>query len=463
MIRTYIKVSSLLILGIVMVFLAMPYAMAAGDPDFDPPLAPLPEVPVPPDNPITPEKVELGKLLYFDPKLTGDASLSCADCHDPKQGWAFADPICRGYPGTVHWRNCQTTVNVGYYGKLFWQGNSKSLEAQARTAAKGAVAGNGEFDVMIERLRQTPRYRELFRKAFGDREPNLGNAWRAIAAFERAVLTQRETPLDRYLKGDRNALSPKARKGLQLFVGKAGCIECHNGPMLTDEKYYNLGVPRAPEFEESGLNQITFRFEQYAKGVPERYYRTFKDDAGLYYTTKKKEDMGKFRTPSLRYIKYTAPYMHNGVFFTLEEVIEFYNKGGGENEFTDGTHGVNTKTPILKPLNLTDEEKEALVAFLEELSGDEIRIGDVNVPDYAPFPDVETLTQREAKIRGLEDYLSSMGINVTEGMTRGKGPSEGARAASGIDPRGNPMDMRPYMGEEPVWAEGLIGAATELN
>ncbi|RMF83758.1 MAG: cytochrome-c peroxidase [Nitrospinota bacterium] len=392
--------------GLLLILGAGQGVRAEGDPDIDPPLAPLGPVPVPPDNPITPEKIELGKLLFFDPKLSGDTSLSCASCHDPAQGWAFADSICRGYPGTVHWRNCQTVVNSGYYGKLFWQGNSKSLEAQARTAAKGGVAGNGEFDVMLERLRQTPKYREMFRRVFGDIVPQLGNAWRAIATFERGALSQRNTPLDRYLQGEKTALSPQAIKGMELFTGKANCIECHNGPLLSDEKYYNLGVPRAVEWEEEGINQITFRFENYAKGVPEEFYRTFKDDAGLYYTTKRKEDLGKFRTPSLRYIKYTAPYMHNGAFFTLEEVIDFYDQGGGENEFTDGTHGVNTKTPILKPLHLTDEEKAALVAFLEELSGEEISVGEVVVPNYAPFPDVESLTQAQAKRIGLEDFLT---------------------------------------------------------
>ncbi|MFQ5872677.1 MAG: cytochrome-c peroxidase, partial [Dehalococcoidia bacterium] len=152
--------------------------------------------------------------------------------------------------------------------------------------------------------------------------------------------------------------------------------------------------------------QITVRFENYAKGSTEELYRKLKDDAGLYYTTKRKEDMGKFRTPSLRYNAFTAPYMHNGIFFTIEEVIDFYDQGGGENEFTDGTHGVSSKTPILKPLNLTDEEKEALVAFLEELSGEEITIGKVVLPDYAPFPDVATLTQKDAKRIGLEDFLA---------------------------------------------------------
>ncbi|PON19646.1 hypothetical protein C2W62_01715 [Candidatus Entotheonella serta] len=129
-------------------------------------------------------------------------------------------------------------VNTGYHGKLFWQGNSKSLEAQARTANKGAVAGNGEDDVMEERLRQTPQYREMFRKVFGDLEPQLMNAWRAIATFERAVLSQRDKPLDRYLQGDKAALSARAIEGLQLFTGKANCIECHNGALLSDEKCF---------------------------------------------------------------------------------------------------------------------------------------------------------------------------------------------------------------------------------
>lgn len=395
---------------------------AAGDPDHDPPLAPLGSVPVPPDNPITPEKVELGKLLFFDPKITGDASLSCASCHHPKQGWGFNDAISRGYPGTVHWRNSQTVVNTGYHGKLFWQGNATSLEAQARTANKGAVAGNGEDDVMEERLRQTPMYRDMFRKVFGDLEPQLNHAWMAIATFERAVLSQTDTPLDRYLQGDEAALSPQAFKGMRLFMGKANCLECHNGPLLSDEKYYNLGVSRAPEWSTSAMHQITFRFEQYAKGVHETLYRKLKDDAGLYYTTKKKGDMGKFKTPSLRYIAYTAPYMHNGAFATLEEVIDFYNRGGGENEFTDGTHGLHNKTPLLKPLGLTRKEKAALVTFLLELSGKEIVVGEVSVPKIAPFPDVATLTQKQAKTTGLEDFLA-----IQSGRTSMKN-MKGARA-----------------------------------
>jgi cytochrome c peroxidase len=388
---------------------AMPQgqAIAAGDPDVDAPLTPLPPVPEPPDNKITEAKVKLGQLLFFDPKLTGDASLSCADCHNPKQGFGTDEPICRGYPGGVHWRNCHTVVNAGYLGKLFWQGNARSLERQAKTAATGGISGNGELDVMEQRLRQTPAYVEMFREAFGTERPILNDAWHAIASFERARLSQHDTPLDRYLAGDRSALSEQAAAGLELFTGKANCIECHNGPVLSDEKYYSLGVPRPPEWEESGINEITFRFELYAKGVKEEYYRDFKDDLGLYFSTKRPQDIGKFRTQPLRYLAYTAPYMHAGQFFTLEEVVDVYDEGGGDNEFTER---FGNKTPILKPLDLSDEEKEALVAFLEEMSGEEIVMPVPKVPGYEAMADVADLTQAKAKRIGLEFYLSSRGL-----------------------------------------------------
>lgn len=356
-----------------------------------PPLAALGPPPINLDNPQSVDKdgfprkddpkVLLGKMLYFDPRLSGDVSISCADCHNPTMGWTEGQALCRGYPGTVHWRNCQTVLNSAYYSKLFWGGSSTSLESQAPSAAKGAVAGNGEDDMMEERLAQIPEYIKRFKEAFGAELPQISDAWKAIAAFERTI-TQVDTPFDRYMKGDKSALSEKARKGLELFRGKASCIQCHNGPFITDEKYYNLGVPENSEFEEDPLRQITFRFEQYAKGVPEDIYRTTKTDLGLYYRMKRKEDMGKFRTPTLRYLVYTPPYMHNGVFFTLEEVMDFYNKGGGEDPIKK-QYGFSTKTKRLKPLNLTEGEKEALIAFLESLSGKEIIVKVPKLPEYA--------------------------------------------------------------------------------
>ncbi len=356
--------------------------------DVNPPLAALGMPPIPADNPQTPEKIELGKLLFFDSRIGGDASVSCADCHAPKQGWGFNDPISRGYPGVIHWRNSQTVINSAYLAKLFWVGAAKSLEAQAPGAALGAVSGNGERDMVEARLAFIPEYVKRFNQVFGDDWPKVNNIWKAMSAFERTLL-HRNTPFDKYMRGDKNALSEQQVRGLKLFQGKANCIECHNGPLLTDQKYYNLGVPRAEDWSESGLAQITFRYEQYAKGVTEELYRKIKDDAGLYYRTKEKSDMGKFRTPPLRYTAYTAPYMHNGSFFDFDEIVEFYNEGGGSNEFTDGVLAKN-KTRLLKKLGLSDEEKADLSAFLESLSGEEIKMATPKLPPYAPLPNPAT-------------------------------------------------------------------------
>ncbi len=348
-----------------------------------PPLAPLGPVPVPADNKQTDAKVALGKLLFFDPRIGGDASTSCASCHDPDSGWGWAEDISRGYPGTVHWRNSQTVINSAYYNKLFWAGASPSLEKQAPSAAKGGVAGNGENDIMEARLALIPDYRKRFKEVFGDEWPLIHNAWNAIAAFER-TLVQHDTPLDRYLKGDKKALSAQQLRGKALFEGKANCISCHNGPLASDEKYYNIGVPPALRWEEDGLAQITFRFELYAKGSNEKLYRSTKADPGLYFRTKNEWDKGKFRTPSLRYTAYSAPYMHNGALYTLEEVVDFYSDGGKD---MDGrtTDFPQTKSPMIQALGLSDEEKTDLVAFLEAFSGEEIKMEKPKLPEYAPL------------------------------------------------------------------------------
>jgi cytochrome c peroxidase len=349
-----------------------------------PPLAPLGDPPIPADNKPSEAKVKLGKMLFWDPRLGGDASTSCATCHAPDQGWGFGDALSRGYPGTVHWRNSQTVVNSAYLMKLFWVGAASSLEKQAPGAAKGAVAGNGENDVMEARLAFIPEYRKLFKQSFGTQWPLISDAWKAIASFERTLIYN-NTPLDKYLRGDKKALSAQQKRGMKLFNGKAGCIACHNGALATDQKYYNLGVPTSERWEEDGLAQITFRYEQFAKGVTQEMYRKIKDDAGLYYRTKQKADMGKFRTAPLRYLKYTAPYMHNGSFWDLTEVVEFYNQGGGENDFTDGTMA-KSKTALIKPLGLSEKEVEDLVAFLDAFSGEELVVEPPKLPPYAPLP-----------------------------------------------------------------------------
>ena len=342
-------------------------------------LAPLDPPPIPPDNPMSAEKVALGKMLFFDPILSGNAGMPCSACHLPEAGWSVPAPVSIGYPGSTHWRNSQTIINSAYYGKLFWAGASKSLEAQARSAARGAVAGNGEDDMMETRLAFVPEYRERFRSVFGDDWPNIRHAYMAIAAFER-TLVQTVTPFDRYMRGDDDALSAAQKRGLALFAGKANCTACHNGPLLTDEQYHNLGVPPYDGWEDDPLAQITFRFELYAKGSTESLYRSTKDDPGLYFRTKEKAHLGKFRTPSLRYTKYTEPYMHNGMLETLHDVVAFYNAGGGENEFAE------TRSPLMQPLGLSDAEMDDLVVFLESLSGEEILMEEPELPEMQPLP-----------------------------------------------------------------------------
>ncbi len=369
------------------VILAVSYQIRAdevkNDVEILPPLAPLGEPPIPPDNKQSDAKIELGKMLFFDPRLGGDTSTPCIVCHEPSQGWAFNDGLSRGYPGTVHWRNSQTIINSAYYNKLFWAGAAASLEKQAPSAAKGGVAGNGENDLMEARLALIPEYRKRFKEVFGGEWPLIDDAWRAIASFERTLI-QRDTPLDKYLMGDKSALSDEQIRGMDVFTGKGNCIQCHNGALVSDERYYNIGVPSAERWETDGLAQITFRFEMYAKGSNEELYRTAKADPGLYFRSKNKWDKGKFRTPSLRYTMYTAPYMHNGVLHTLEEVVDFYNQGGvDKNGKTTGWP--ENKSKIIKPLGLTNVEKEDLVAFLKAFSGDEISMERPKLPPYVPL------------------------------------------------------------------------------
>lgn len=359
-----------------------------------PALAPLGPIPVPPDNPMTAEKVDLGKILFFDGRLGGDGSTACSACHVPSLGWDWPDDVSLGYPGTIHWRNSQTIVNSAYYGKLFWAGSSKSLEAQARSAAKGAVAGNGEDDIMEARLALIPEYRERFNDVFGDDYPKLSNAWKAIAAYER-TLVQRDTPLDKYLEGDRTALSTEQVRGKELFEGKAGCVQCHNGPLASDEKFYNVGVPPLKRWEEDPMAQITFRYELYAKGSNEEMYRHTKADPGVYFRGKMKSMKGKFRTPSLRYTKFTAPYMHNGAIATLEDVVDFYDRGGVA---ADGrtTGFPQNKSDMIKPLGLTQAEKGDLLAFLDAFTGERLNTERPTLPPYAPlFTEQELLEAKK--------------------------------------------------------------------
>ncbi len=337
------------------------------------PLAALPEVPVPKDAPLTKDRVALGKHLFFDARLSGDGSISCADCHEPKRGWGDGADLSRGYPGTVHWRNSQTIVNAAFMKAWFWTSSASTMEKQAHSAINGSLAGNLKPVLAEERMKQIPVYVKLFAKVYG-KAPSYDLALSAISAYERTIIAK-DSPFDKYMGGDKKALSTKQLRGKALFEGKASCIACHSGPLLSDQEHYNLGVPKNSAFEENPQRQIAMRERMRSSGFSEDVYLKLDRDPGRFRATKNKADLGKFRTPPLRYTKYTAPYMHNGVFFTFEEVVDFYNAGGRDDPF-------GTKTKKVKPLGLTNSEKSDLVAFLESLSGSEILVERPKSPPY---------------------------------------------------------------------------------
>jgi cytochrome c peroxidase len=321
--------------------------------------------PAPGDNPTTAGKAELGKKLFFDRRLSGDGTMHCGSCHDPGLGFSDGAAISLHYPTTKNWRNSPTLINVGFMERLFHDGRAASLEEQALFPMMSAFEMNQNLDYVEEEIRAVPEYRDEFFRIFGsdvDRELIA----KAIAAFER-TLVSRNSPLDRYLKGDRAAMSPEALKGMELFRGRAGCIRCHHGVNLSDQAFHVTGVPENPAIWNDPRTVTTVRFVAKVSGYKD--YRELEEDPGRYLVTKRKKDWKAFRTPALRDVSRTAPYMHNGIFATIDEVLEFYNRGGGKGNRE------------LKPLGLTGEEMASLREFLmEALTGDEIRIAYPEIP-----------------------------------------------------------------------------------
>lgn len=353
--------SAVLIVGLALLT-AVPGAQQA------PPLAPLPTAP-----PQKAELVELGRLLFFDERLSGDGGLACAYCHQPEKGWGDGQPLSEGYPGSPYFRNAPTLLNAAFQKQLYWDGrlSGADLPTIVRDHLTEAHFMNADGRLLQERMKQVPEYVEMFVRAFGKDDPSFGKILNALAAFEQ-TLVSRNVPFDRYLKGDQGALSAEARQGLALFTGKAGCLQCHNGPLLSDGQYHALGVPENPRIIEEPERHITLRRFNRTLGVPNAV--NLREDVGRYAVTKERKDWKTFRTPTLRELRDTAPYMHNGALATLADVVEFYNRGGGS-----GT----PKSPLLKPLGLTEAEKRALVAFLESLSGDPLVIEwPKALPDY---------------------------------------------------------------------------------
>lgn len=298
-------------------------------------LAVLPKhVPEPKDNPTTAAKVELGKRLFFDPRLSGDNKMSCATCHLPDKAFGDGLAVGRGAGGKELTRNTQTVLNVAFYSKLFWDGRAGGLEQQAVIPIQSPNEMNQDLDKLVKELDEVPKYVQGFKKAFGA-SPNQQDIARALAAFQRTLVT-RNSPFDRFLAGDKSALSRLAKEGLELFRGDAGCIRCHNGPLLSDGKFYRLGVGSR--------------------------------DKGRGGVTKQRDDLYKFRTPSLRNVAETGPYMHNGSLETLFDVVQFYYRDAP----TRGPGGLQLDVEPL--LGQSFSEVDALVEFLRSLSGEPPRI-----------------------------------------------------------------------------------------
>jgi cytochrome c peroxidase len=333
------------------------------------PVLGLPKLPVPADDPLTPAKIALGRKLFYDRRLSLNQTFSCAMCHIPEQGFTSQEQAtATGIEGRTVRRNAPTLYNVAYLTKLFHDGRESSLENQVWGPFLAAnEMGNPSVGFVLDRIESLPDYRGLFEQAFG-RGPGMETVGQALACYER-VLVSGDSPFDRWRYGhESGALSEAARKGFELFTGKAGCAACHTvgdrHALFTDDALHNTGVGYRASMDKTPAA----RRVQVAPGVSfEVDAKTFAQvagpvpgDLGRYEITQNPADRWKYRTPTLRNVALTAPYMHNGVFASLREVVEFYNRGGEPNENLD---------PLIRPLGLSAQEVDALVEFLSSLTG----------------------------------------------------------------------------------------------
>ncbi|MEZ6117429.1 MAG: cytochrome c peroxidase [Pirellulaceae bacterium] len=299
----------------------------------------LPPYHVPPNNPMTTEKVELGRRLFFDPQLSVDGSMSCATCHDPEKGWSNGLPVAVGVHGEAGNRNVPSILNAAYYRAQFWDGRAGSLEGQALGPITNPIEmAMPSLQELVTRLNQDESYPSQFAAAFAD-GLTATNVAKAIASYERTIIAA-NSPYDRYMAGEKDAMSAAAVRGMELFFDKrkTKCSICHEAPAFTAMFYHNIGV---------GMDKES-------------------PDWGRYEVTKIESNKGKFKVPTVRDLKYTAPYMHDGSIATLEEVVELYDKGGIPNPYLSDEMRSGK-------LNLSPQEKKDLVTFMVEgLTSDEI-------------------------------------------------------------------------------------------
>lgn len=292
----------------------------------------------PKENTYSPEKAELGWLLYFDRRLSVDGTVSCASCHDPKHAFADGAAFSKGIRGQLGGRSAPTVINRAYSLEQFWDGRAKTLEEQAKGPIANPLEMGFAHDLCEKCIGAIPGYRARFKEVFGDEKVTIDRIAHAIATFERTVLSG-NSPYDKFKAGEKSALSESQQRGMEIFFSNnARCDSCHEGINFTNGKYANVGI---------GAD----------KPVP---------DLGRYEVTKQEEDRGAFKTPTLREIANTGPYMHDGSLKTLEEVVDHYNNGGvgKSGKKPQGLH------QDVRPLNLKDQDKKDLVEFLKALSGE---------------------------------------------------------------------------------------------
>ncbi|MFQ5679963.1 MAG: cytochrome-c peroxidase [Gemmatimonadota bacterium] len=318
------------------------------------PILPLPEPPLgieqrltELEDPPTPERVRLGRWLFFDPRLSADGKISCASCHRPENAFSEPTPVSTGIGGQMGGRKAPSFVNQAWtiYPHFFWDGRSSSLEDQALGPIQNPIEMGNSLTAMLATL-ERGSYAPYFEQAFGDDEITADRVAKAIAAYERTRLSG-NSPWDRWQAGDENAVSDLVKRGHDLFFGRAGCNQCHLGQNFTDSRFHTLGI--GWDAEDGAFT-----------------------DEGRFAVNGEERDLGAFKTPGLRDVTRHAPYMHDGSIATLREVIELYNAGGIHNPFL---------SPRIRPLGLDPEEVDALEAFLRALDG-------VGYQDRAPsaFP-----------------------------------------------------------------------------
>ena len=317
---------------------APPTATAAADPWLRPAA-----VPAPADNPPNAARIELGRALFFDPRLSGSAMISCSTCHNPALGWSDGQPTAVGDGAKRLGRKTPTVLNTAYQPLQMWDGRMKTLEDQALGPIGSPAEMNMPLDRMVEHLRAIPGYAPMFERAYPGEGVSQATVAKAIASFERTVVST-TSPFDRWRRGDESAVDASAKRGFELFQGKARCTLCHQGFNFTDNGFHNIGVRSLGDAE----------------------------DEGRFAHRKLKVLKGAFKTPTLRDIALTGPYMHNGMYRTLEEVVDHYDRGGDAKD---------NLSPNIQPLGLTAQEKRDLVAFMQSLTGQPMV---VEVPHLPP-------------------------------------------------------------------------------